>query len=168
MVNYTVYRLKYYYQIPINTSGVLVTCKVYITDRSLGYDLLLSRNWIYRVGCIHDYGSNYITIIRDGGDLVIIQGKPAISPIKYISFKRLESRLFDEVESSNNYSSENKDKLSEVSIDNKYNPGDSVFILEYEEATRQADKKLIKILRRIDDLEYIVNHNLELKGKGRG
>ncbi|KAI9836020.1 MAG: hypothetical protein M1819_001631 [Sarea resinae] len=62
LANDSTHTLTTYVWIPVNVDGVLTTLRAFVIPGGTGYDLLLSRTWHRRVGCIHNHQSDKITI----------------------------------------------------------------------------------------------------------
>ena len=49
-------------KVPVNVLGVLIVINVFVMKGEAVYKLLLGRNWMHRVRCVHNYRNNTISI----------------------------------------------------------------------------------------------------------
>jgi len=77
MANQEIHEIREYCFMQVNVAGILALCKVYLVNGSAGYDLLLSRNWMTRVRCVHDHGQDFVSI-QAGSKAIVIHGETAL------------------------------------------------------------------------------------------
>jgi len=91
MANQDLVEIWEYAWIEVNCWGTVAQCKVYLVDGNAGYDILLSRNWMKRVGCVHDHGEDHVSIQGKDGMRITISGKlPGESEIGLLPTARVD------------------------------------------------------------------------------
>ena len=161
MANHALQKMTNYTWVPVNVSGVLTHCRAYITDGNTGYDLLLSRNWMRRVACIHDHGSDHVSIRTRGDRRITIWGQPAVIPRARIQRVRFEE-LSDADAGSD--TSVLTDSSYDSDIENSGSESDDGTSGEEQD----AEDALMDVVRRIDDIDFAQDMKKSGKGKGRG